>query len=465
MTEARLPEVLEDGDRPAVLGALLASAPGLHLATDATGVIVGAWGADLGLLGLRPEFLVGMSLLTYVRHESRPLIRGLIEGDEVDPRPVSVELRSRKGERVALMSARRLEHPPLICWTITVQPSTPETPAEVADARRTEQLRGAFERLHQGIVIVDRRLRVVLANSAARRLLASYLREGTQLQSGALDLRDFAARAFGARDVVETEMLNGESYYRVAAIPPVQADDSVVLLLTDQTENASAERVEREFVANASHELRTPLATISGAIEILQSGAKDVPEARDRFLRHIEREASRLGRLVGALLTLARVQAGHELPEVGAVPVRPLLEEAASRLVTGPHVDVVVACPPALQVVAHPDLLLEAVMNLGTNAAKFTERGRIVFAAVPRNDVVAIEVRDTGRGIPEEAQGMLFDRFFRADSRSGEGFGIGLAIVREAVNALGGGVEVESVIGEGTTVRITLAQAKQEVAA
>jgi two-component system, OmpR family, phosphate regulon sensor histidine kinase PhoR len=298
---------------------------------------------------------------------------------------------------------------------------------------------------------------VSVANTAARRLLAARLAAGTRLPAGrGFDLHEIAAKAFVAREVIEVEVTDREKAYRIAGIPPEGVDDVAVLVVTDHTEHDRRERVERDFVAYASHELRTPLATISGAIEILQGGAKEIPDARDRFLRHIEREVSRLGRLVAALLVLARVQAGHELPEVGAVRVHPVLAEAAARLSVPPAVDIVVACPADLAVVAHRDLLVEIMGNLGGNAAKYTETGTIVFAALAEGDAVAIEVRDTGRGIPVEAQDMLFERFFRADDRKSDGFGLGLAIVREAVTALGGGVEIESVPGSGTTVRVVL---------
>ena len=450
------------------LAALLDAAPGIHLVTELDGTIVEARGDDIGAFGERSELLLGKSFERYVAADSRPVYDHVLAGAHSAPRTVRLDLRGRRRVFTATVNVRPGGRAARLCWTIICDDRRDDLEAGGASAASTgaDSLSDVFERLQQGIVVIDRTLRVAVANSAARRLLASPLAVGTRLPARTdFDLREIAAKAFLARDVVELAVDHGRKAYRIASIPPEGPDDAAVLVITDLTDQERRDRVERDFVAYASHELRTPLATISGAIEILQSGAKEIPDARDRFLRHIEREVTRLGRLVAALLVLARVQAGHELPGVTPVRVRPILEEAAARLKVVPSVDVVVACPPQLAVVAHRDLLLEIVGNLGVNAAKYTDAGRIVFAALAHDEVVAIEIRDTGRGIPVEAQDMLFERFFRADDRTSDGFGLGLAIVREAATALGGSVEFESAPQRGTTVRVVLPLATEGDAA
>jgi signal transduction histidine kinase len=233
-----------------------------------------------------------------------------------------------------------------------------------------------------------------------------------------------------------------------------------VLVLTDVSVRERRERAEREFVTNAAHELRTPLATITGSIQVLQAGAKDVPEQRDRFLEHIEREAARLSRLTRALLVLARAQTRAEAPKLADVELEPLLEAIAAG--TSPHdgVSVEVECPPGLLVMAEPDLVEQAISNLAANAVENTKEGKIIISARPLpGGAVALEVSDTGRGIPLERQDRIFDRFYRAEGRDPRNFGLGLAIVREVVTALGGRINLESTPGSGTTVRITLPQA------
>jgi signal transduction histidine kinase len=139
------------------------------------------------------------------------------------------------------------------------------------------------------------------------------------------------------------------------------------------------------------------------------------------------------------------------------VRLRPLLESVADGLATPDGVDVQVSCPPELEVLTEADLMEQVVANLASNAVKHAERGAVVLAADEADgDKVVVEVRDSGPGIAPHDQERIFDRFYRAGDRSREGFGLGLAIVRHAVRALGGVVEVDSRPGHGTRVRVTL---------
>ena len=230
---------------------------------------------------------------------------------------------------------------------------------------------------------------------------------------------------------------------------------SAISVVLDVTERERMEAAEREFVANAAHELRTPLAAIIGAIEVLQAGAKDDTDVRERFLGHIERESHRLRRLVQALLTLARTQTGTEEPKLEIVPIRALAEEMVEALEPPPRVPVEIDCPPDLAAIANPALLERVVANLVANAAQYTREGKIFVRAVPSDGIVELTVADTGPGVPEDERGRIFDRFFRG-SHDQNGFGLGLAIVSQAVRAMDGTIDVDSRDGEGTVVRVRL---------
>jgi two-component system sensor histidine kinase VicK len=232
------------------------------------------------------------------------------------------------------------------------------------------------------------------------------------------------------------------------------------------TEGERRERAQREFVANAAHELRTPLSVITGAVEMLQTGAKETPEERDRFLGHIERESARLGRLVRALLLLARAQSRAEPIRIAPLELEPLLESTAGRIELPPEVGLEIRCPPGVHVLGQAELLEQVVSNILENARKNTERGQIrVDVREVGSHSVVIDVSDTGPGIEPDDLGAVFDRFYRGGSRGADGFGLGLAIVREAVRALGGRVAIRSDVGKGTTVRVTLRRAPVRVAA
>jgi PAS domain S-box-containing protein len=233
------------------------------------------------------------------------------------------------------------------------------------------------------------------------------------------------------------------------------AEDPLVLVTAREvTERV---RAEREFVANAAHELLTPLAAMNAAIEVLQSGAKEVPSERDAFLADLEREVDRLGRLAQALLVLARVQATGESLHLRPVEIGPLVHDVALSVRAQTTVAVDVACDEALAVLAERGLLERALANLAANAAAHTSHGRIVLAARRDTDgLVEIEVRDTGCGMAAVERDRAFERFYRAGARGSEGFGLGLAIVHDVVRVLGGRVEIESEPDVGTVVRMKL---------
>ena len=327
-----------------------------------------------------------------------------------------------------------------------------------------DRLRLLLERLHEGVVTVDDELVVQFANAEAQRVLGTRVAEGDPLPEpwSTFSLREFAASLFDAGSVLAQAHVTPDEDHALAlvGIPAQPEGDTVMIVLDDLTEQERRELAEREFVSNAAHELRTPLTTIIGAVEVLQAGAKDNPDERDRFLTHIEREAERLARLARALLTLARAHAGQERPRLEAVSLAELLQEVADGTRAAEAVPISIDCPPGLIATVNRDLLEQALRNLTGNAVKHTPSGRIVLRAYAEGDAVNIEVEDTGVGMNAETQQHVFDRFYRGQGRDAEGFGLGLAIVRQTVRSLGGHIELDSAPGQGTRFRIVLEQAR-----
>ncbi len=341
--------------------------------------------------------------------------------------------------------------------------------AELEDAYRAQdedrkRLRRLLERLHEGVVAVDHGLRIEFANQEARRILSpAPLSVGDSLPEPweELSLAEFAAALFAPGAVTSEERVRpgeGAATYSVVGIP-AEGTDAALLVLADISEAERRERAQRDFVTNAAHELRTPLAVITSAIEVLQGGAKELPVERERFLEHIERQAARLTRLARALLVLARAQGGDEPPRLELIELEPLLEEAAASFEPAVGVAVEVDCPGTLAIVANRDLAAQALASLASNAGKYTREGKIVLGARRDGDRVAIEVCDTGPGIPRAERELVLRRFYRGE-REGDGFGLGLSIASEAVRALGGELELDSETGRGTTARITLPAAE-----
>ena len=250
---------------------------------------------------------------------------------------------------------------------------------------------------------------------------------------------------------------NGTSTFVEVSATPIRDRDGrivgAVATLLDLTNRETHERAQRDFITNAAHELQSPLAALMSAADVLQRGAKDSDD-RDLFLAHIEREAGRLARLVGSLLTLARAQTGAEPPKMEVVPLGPVLREIVAGLRIAPSVEVNLTCARELAVLGNADLIRHVIENLARNAAKFTSRGSITIDCNATARDVEVVVTDTGRGIPAEDRNRVFERFYRGGS--GEGFGLGLSIAHSVSEVLGGSLRLESEEGVGTTVRFRL---------
>jgi two-component system, OmpR family, phosphate regulon sensor histidine kinase PhoR len=330
---------------------------------------------------------------------------------------------------------------------------------EPAGAHRFERV---LKQLPQAVVVVDRKLVIEYANPAAASLFGADQVEGKPLRDPGPDLplRELAASLFDPKPpAVKSFARTEDRAFWIEGVPPSEQAENAILIVEDVTEREQARRSEREFVENAAHELRTPLAAIISIMDVLEGGAKDVPEARDRFLKHLRVHSERLSRLARSLLVLARLQAGGQA-RLTAVPVRPLLEEVAQGLKPFVGVEISVRAPSDLGAIAEPELLHRVVANVAENAAKHTRAGQIVLEASEREETTEIEIRDTGQGMSESEQARAFQRFYRSDGRGTDGFGLGLAIAREAANALSATIELDSEPGAGTRVRVALPSAK-----
>jgi two-component system, OmpR family, phosphate regulon sensor histidine kinase PhoR len=444
-------------------------APVGHLVIALEGVVLEANRAACELLTRDPSALVGVRLVDLVAAEWRRELGSLLDEAARGARwqeefPFLVQgggstllLLYATGPQPGTSASIRVA----LADAVTVPPSTRNARTSRMDTgSRMDRLSHVLDRLHHVVVTLNSELRVSYANAAAEELLGR--REG--LAGHVLpdpwpepSLRDIVANVFEPQaGPAETRATldGGSRVYEVMALPP-DATGEALLVIADVSSVLRRERAEREFVANAAHQLRTPVSAIASAIEVLQGGAKEVPEARDRFLAHLDRECDRLVRLTRSLLLLARAQALTERPAVELLPLCPLLEAIAEELRPAAGVTVRVRCPRDLAALSNKDLLDQALGNLAENAAKFTEEGEIVLLASALDDgAVRIVVSDTGPGA-ELPSSTDFERFYRDPGSHGDGFGLGLAIASEAVRALRGSLVVEGGTG-GTRALVTL---------
>jgi two-component system, OmpR family, sensor kinase len=218
---------------------------------------------------------------------------------------------------------------------------------------------------------------------------------------------------------------------------------------------------QRRFAADASHELRTPLTAISGHARMLDEWAlEEDPERARRSVRVIRREAGRMRTLVESLLALTRGDEGARL-EVGRHDLGAVAEEAAQAARDAAEGKVSVEyVPPEHEVrtTFDRDRVLQAAAILLDNAVKYTpEGGSVAVRLWEENGRVALEVSDTGIGIPEDELPLVFERFYRTDpSRADGGAGLGLSIARQIAESHGGEIRAKSAPGEGSTFTFLL---------
>jgi two-component system sensor histidine kinase SenX3 len=348
----------------------------------------------------------------------------------------------------------------------TVQP----VPARPPSALTAELARRMVEVTRHGAVVVDAADDVVLANAAARGM--GVVRGGRLAVDDLRRLADAARAADEQRQVVvdlpDARLGRGPAAV-VAHLAPLDEDGHVAVLVEDVTESRRLEAVRRDFVANVSHELKTPVGALTLLAEAVADAADDAAEVR-RFAERIQREGTRLGRLVTELIELSRLQGADPLPAAKMVSVDRVVTEAVDRTrlaAENAGITVVFGGERGLAVRGDEGQLVTALVNLVDNAVAYSAPGSRVAVgmrlrtrlAEPDTGSVEISVSDQGIGIAESDLERVFERFYRADparSRATGGTGLGLAIVKHIASNHGGGVSVWSVEGSGSTFTLRL---------
>jgi len=323
-------------------------------------------------------------------------------------------------------------------------------------------------------MLLDKNRTVIDANRAARGIFGDHLL-GHDLAHSLRHPAALAAASSGANQCIEFAMqvpVARRFEMHVMPLPPQRFDGcATVLVLLDVTSAHLASQMRADFVANVSHELRSPLASLLGFIETLQGPAKDDASARERFLKIMAGEASRMSRLIDDLLSLSRVQAQEHVRPKDSVDIDRLLGNIcdAMRLRASQRGSAIeLSCPPDLpEIAGDADQLQEVFQNLLDNAIKYGAPQTVItvtaqrIARVPETATAGIRVavHNDGEPIAPEHLPRLTERFYRADkarSREIGGTGLGLAIVKHILNRHRGRLGIESAPGLGTTCTVLL---------
>ena len=319
----------------------------------------------------------------------------------------------------------------------------------------------------EGVLVVSGDGRLQLANRAAQQMLHV---DGIAVGRHYLEVirhPDISAQlttALGGEDVEarEISLTRDPGRMFVARAAPVAAGGGggAVLVLHDVTDLRRTDQIRRDFVANVSHELRTPLTAIRGYLEALRDDPSDT-ENTERFIDIIWRQTTRMERLVSDLLRLARLDARQEVLERVPCDVRQLFQAVVADL--APSVEakrqrIVVDVPGECRVPADPTKLHDVIRNLVENAVNYSPDDTEIRLRAHRTDgSCAIEVIDSGPGLPAGDLTRVFERFYRVDkSRSRPGTGLGLAIVKHLVELHGGTVLAANRPEGGAVFTVTL---------
>jgi two-component system phosphate regulon sensor histidine kinase PhoR len=341
--------------------------------------------------------------------------------------------------------------------------------------RNSDRLTVVLGTMSEGVVAIDNRGVVLFANHAARALLEFATPDpvGRPFLEAVRNrpVHEVIQEALTQSEPRKVELELGSATRRMVAIHvrrlPGSPSPGALLVLHDVTDLRRLENLRQEFVANVSHELKTPLTVIKAYAETLLEGAINDPAHNLSFLRQIAEQAERLHQLILDLLSVARIESGHERFEFEPVGVKKLVDACLARYAPAAEAKSVhltqQAIEDGLEIFADEEGMREILDNLVDNAIKYTPQGgRVNVGWGADNGMVRIDISDTGIGIPHDQQSRIFERFYRVDkarSRELGGTGLGLSIVKHLVSAFGGSVSVQSEVNQGTTFTVRLPRA------
>lgn len=328
-------------------------------------------------------------------------------------------------------------------------------------SQEKNMLQGIVESISDAVIMLGADGSILYANDTAKALWIENEVELGERRTKIIDFLHTMTQRNPSEEKFSTINL-GIQILHVVMAPMAETEgiQGYVAVLRDVTSSLRAEKSRREFLASVTHELRTPLHLIQGYLEAIQDGV--IPEQQQG--EHIELvldEAKRLARLVQELQDMNRLERDQVLHRE-TVELASFLNDIDQRFrgraqEYGVNLEIAKGFG---QLSADPDRLLQVFINLLDNALRHTPRGKSVRVFLEEEkSYVRFAIQDEGEGIPKEALPYIFDRFFRvnkARTRKDGGMGLGLAIVRQIVDAHGGHIRVESDIGKGTTFWLEL---------
>lgn len=326
-----------------------------------------------------------------------------------------------------------------------------------------------LENMEEGILLLDGDLNVITFNHTAREIMQSPDgRPGRNIYyyTANLSLTKAIERA-GEAGGQSVEIAAEGKIFMAHVSKIVRAEkaykiEGTIVLFIDITREKNEQKLRQEFFTNASHELKTPLTSIQGYTELLSEGMVKDEQQRNHFLALLRAEIKNMASLINDILMISRLESRADdthMDQVNFAEILTACTEALAPMASEYQVTVETECPDApLELIASPIHLRQLLNNLVSNGIKYNQPGgRVLVRAERQGDTFMLTVTDTGIGIPKEAQGRIFERFYRVDKGRSErvpGTGLGLSIVKHIVNFYHGEIKMNSAPGSGTTFHI-----------
>lgn len=321
-----------------------------------------------------------------------------------------------------------------------------------------------FNYMAEGVIAIDRSNRLIHANSIAKKILNISEKDFKRV----INLKSINLNNI---DYKNEESLRGEeltkianSFYKIKYAPyksDALINSGLIIVLQDVDKEHTLDSMRKEFVANVSHELKTPITTIKSYTETLLDSDLDKKSQRN-FLKIIDRENSRMSRIVTDLLCLSNIDYNRDNISLSDIDTYEFIAEAIESqsilIVQKNHKIELNIDMDIRDIYAERSGADQILTNIISNACKYTpENGKIIIDASNVGDFVEIKVTDNGIGIPKEDLPRITERFYRVEkgrSRQMGGTGLGLSIANEMIQSFGGSLKVDSVFGEGTTITL-----------
>lgn len=331
-----------------------------------------------------------------------------------------------------------------------------------SNKERTEEILSIISSIQEALIIVDKELKVIIANDEFAQLSGLKTSEIINKRLYEViknsDINEVIKKTFELRERQNSEIeYNSQSYYISSSYN--ETNDTVIVLLYNNTEIKRMQSFKKDLISNVSHELKTPLTAINGFIETLNDEISD--NTHRRYLEIIKKHTIRMINIVNDLLTLSSLENGLPLEKsecnINNVisDILPLFKKPAKN--KGLTIEFTSQDIPTI--LCDRIMIEQALINLIDNAIKYTDRGYVRISTASDEAHIIISVEDSGIGIPAQDIDRIFERFYvvnKSRTRSIGGTGLGLSIVKHIIERHNGKIEVKSEINKGSTFKILL---------